>query len=63
MKLSLRGIIHAEKITVSVLIDSKPYEYVLESEYALRVFERLYRKGYFGRALAVLKKFEVKGVI
>lgn len=62
MKLSLLGIIHAEKITVDVLIDSKPYKYLIESEYALRVFEKLLRREHYGKALEVLKKFsETKG--
>jgi len=43
----------------------KSYTYHLSSEYAVRKFSALYRKGrkFHGKALAVLNKFKIKETI
>lgn len=38
----------------------KRYIYNLKSEYAVRKFHALYRKGFHGKALAILNKFKIK---
>jgi hypothetical protein len=46
--------------TVHALIDEKPYTFVLNSEYAIRQVQKLIRQRRPGRALNMLKKFNVK---
>jgi hypothetical protein len=46
---------------VKILIGNRNYEYQLQSEFAVRKFEYLYRKGAYGKALQVLTKFNLKG--
>jgi hypothetical protein len=46
--------------TVQALIDEKPYTFVLNSEYAIRQVQKLIRQRRPGRALNMLKKFNVK---
>ena len=45
---------------VVVLINQKPYSYRLNSEWAVRKFQTLFDKGWNGKALNVLKKFNLK---
>lgn len=46
---------------VSVLINGKRYTYFITSEFALRKAERFIAKSYYGKAIALLKKFNIKG--
>lgn len=52
-------------IDIYIIDDAKQKRYIyrLDSEYAIRRFYQLYRKGkaFHGRALAVLNKFKIKG--
>ena len=51
-------------IEVQILIQNKKnkeYTYYLNSEYALRQFQRHYKFGNYGKALEVLRKFNVEG--
>ena len=48
-------------IEVNVYIDRKEYTYILNSKFALRQFEKFYKRtGTHGKALAILNKFKVK---
>lgn len=38
----------------------KCYSYHLASEFAARKFHQMYRKGYYGKALTILNKFNIK---
>jgi len=46
--------------TVQALIDTKPYTFAVNSEYAIRQIQKLIRQRRPGRALNMLKKFNVK---
>ena len=45
--------------TVQALVDAKHYTFVVNSEYAIRQIQKLIRQRRPGRALNMLKKFNV----
>ena len=57
-----RGIDGTLEVSVFIVNNekAKKYIYSLSSEFASRQFENLLRRGYYGKALNVLKKFNRK---
>ena len=45
---------------VTVCIGLRTYDYFVQSAFALNLFEQFYARGFNGKALNVLKKFNVK---
>lgn len=46
--------------TLNVFLNGKKYTYELGSEYAVRKFKNLLRKGHTGKALQILRKFKLE---
>ena len=62
MNLTIVKVVDSGVKEVTVLIDTKPYTFELDSQYALEEFYRLHDSGHNGRALNWLKKYNVMGV-
>jgi len=45
---------------ILVVINKKPYSYRIDSEWAVRKFHFFFYKGWNGKALNILKKFNLK---
>ena len=60
--LTLRRLLWTLEVSVFIVNNekAKKYIYSLSSEFASRQFENLLRRGYYGKALNVLKKFNRK---
>jgi len=61
MNLTIVGVVDRGIKEVTVLVDTRPYTFELDSQYALEEFYRLHDSGHNGKALNWLKKYNVRG--